>query len=399
MKICIVVHDYLPDSTRVTAKMMHELAIELKRIGNEVTVITPGYEIKTKFSKETMDGISILRFKSGLINSKSKLIRLINENLLSFRAWFYLKKELKNHHHDLIIFWSPSIFWGPLIRKLKRIWNAKTFFIVRDFFPHWLYDNNQLSKNSPLAYYFQYFERLCYSVSDKIGVQSPNNIKWFRENINTENELVTLFNWVSDSKTINKTNKFRTKHNLLEKIIYFYGGNIGPAQDLSSILKLANSFEKNKNVHFVLIGAGFDYENIEKLILSEKLDNVTLLPAVPQDDFLEILSECDVGLLCLNKLHTTHNFPGKLLNYLVLAKPILGAINRGNDLKEVIENCGNGFISIAGDDKQLYENAVLLLSKELRDQMGKKSKILLKEKFSVETAASTILTSFDKNLK
>lgn len=399
MKICIIVHDYLPDSTRVTAKMMHELAIEFRRIGNEVTVITPGYEIKSNLSKEVMDGISLLRFKSGVVNSKSKLIRLINENLLSFRAWFYLKKELKNHHHDLIIFWSPSIFWGPLIRKLRKLWKAKTFFIVRDFFPHWLYDNNQLSKNSPLAYYFQYFEKLCYSVSDKIGVQSPNNIKWFRENINTKNELITLFNWVSDSKTTINTNNFRTKHNLLEKIIFFYGGNIGPAQDLSSIMRLAISFKKNTNVHFLLIGAGFDYDNIENFIFKEKLENVTLLPAVPQDKFLEILSECDVGLLCLNKLHTTHNFPGKLLNYLALGKPILGAINKGNDLKDVIENCGNGYISIAGDDKQLYDNAVLLLSKKLRDEMGKKSKKLLKEKFSVENAAFTILTSFDKDYK
>ena len=41
MKVCIVIDDYLPYSIRVGAKMMHELAIELKSRGHEITVITP----------------------------------------------------------------------------------------------------------------------------------------------------------------------------------------------------------------------------------------------------------------------------------------------------------------------------------------------------------------------
>jgi hypothetical protein len=41
MKICVVFDDYLPDSSRVGAKMMHDLCVEFVRRGHEVTVISP----------------------------------------------------------------------------------------------------------------------------------------------------------------------------------------------------------------------------------------------------------------------------------------------------------------------------------------------------------------------
>ncbi|SPY79334.1 Uncharacterised protein [Providencia rustigianii] len=47
MHIALIIDDYLPSSTRVAAKMIHELAIELTALGNEVTIITPHFEKKT----------------------------------------------------------------------------------------------------------------------------------------------------------------------------------------------------------------------------------------------------------------------------------------------------------------------------------------------------------------
>lgn len=41
LKIALIIDDYLPHSTRVGAKMFHELALELKYHGHEITIITP----------------------------------------------------------------------------------------------------------------------------------------------------------------------------------------------------------------------------------------------------------------------------------------------------------------------------------------------------------------------
>ena len=391
MKVCIIVHDYLPDSTRVTAKMMHELAVEFKNFGHQVTVITAGYKIGRNYLDLNMDGVRVLKFKSGLINSNSKLVRLINESLLSLRAWFYLKNELIDNPHDLIVFWTPSIFWGPLVRKLKKKWEAKTFLLLRDFFPQWLFDSKQLREKSLLAYFFKHYEKICYMVSDKIGLQSPNNLTWFENNINRHNELVLLYNWVSDAPARENRNVYRDRLNINNKILFFYGGNIGPAQDLTSIINLAISLIDEKDYHFLLVGSGYDYKKIQEMISENNLKNVTLMPAVPQNEYLDILGECDVGLICLSRLHKTHNFPGKLLNYMVQRKPILGVVNSGNDVKEVVESNGAGFISVAGDNESLVANALRFKNPEDRKKMAANSRNLYKKYFSISQAVETII--------
>ena len=47
IQIVILSDEYLPDGTRVHAKMLHELAVELK-YGHNIVVNTPGDEKQTK---------------------------------------------------------------------------------------------------------------------------------------------------------------------------------------------------------------------------------------------------------------------------------------------------------------------------------------------------------------
>ncbi len=44
--------DYLPNSTKVAAKMMHELAVKLKEKGHVITVITPGIGLDEHYRKK-----------------------------------------------------------------------------------------------------------------------------------------------------------------------------------------------------------------------------------------------------------------------------------------------------------------------------------------------------------
>ena len=92
--------------------------------------------------------------------------------------------------------------------------------------------------------------------------------------------------------------------------------------------------------------------------------------------------------------HTAHNFPGKLLGYMVESKPILGSVNPGNDLSSIINSSNAGFVYVNGDDKSLADAATLLVNNhKLRQEMGKNSRALLLREFSVESAVTSILKS------
>ena len=104
-----------------------------------------------------------------------------------------------------------------------------------------------------------------------------------------------------------------------------------------------------------------------------------------------MLHEFDVGLFSLHPNHKTHNFPGKLLSYMNYEKPILGCVNSGNDLKDIVNHANAGFISYTTDKESLIKNAIKLAeNEELRLQMGRNGKNLLKNKFSVFSASKKI---------
>jgi len=151
MKVLLIIDDYLPASIKVGAKMMHELAVEFVARGNQVTVITPDHRTANRPKIATLDGVTVCRFRSGKIKNVSKVKRAINETLLSYNAWKDHKKYFKNNKHDLIIYYSPSIFWGGLVRKLKKLWGAPSYLILRDFFPQWVIDNGILKARSPIT--------------------------------------------------------------------------------------------------------------------------------------------------------------------------------------------------------------------------------------------------------
>ena len=376
---------------------MHDLAVELMRQGHAVTVVTPKPRSAQILHLVSMDGVTVCYFRSGAIKNVSLVRRAINETLLSYHAWRAGKSYFRANPHDLIIYYSPTIFWGRLVRRLKKLWGASSYLVLRDIFPQWVVDNGILSPYSPVTGYFTLFERLNYRAADRIGLQSPLNLQWFRKKYGEIRPLDVLYNWSCIEDVPAQGNACRTKLGLSDKVVYFYGGNIGHAQDMMNIVRLAIRMRKFERAHFLLVGAGDEVKLVRAEIGRHNLDNVTLLPPVSQIEYREIMAECDVGLFTLHRDHVTHNFPGKLLGYMAHEKPVLGSVNPGNDLQELMEQSGAGLITVNGDDDGLFYNAMRLFNDiELRKNMGKAARQLLIGRFSVQVAVQSILHGFEQ---
>ena len=395
MKLLLIIDDYLPLSTKIAAKMMHELALEFKKKGHDVTVLTPNTFQKKSLCIDYLDGIKILNFKSGEIKNISKFKRAINETLLSVLAYKHCKKYLIENPCDSIIYFSPSIFFGPLVKKIKNLWDCKTYLILRDIFPQWALDNNLLKNNSFIHNYFKYFEKLNYASADTIGVMSLANLNFFKSKKYNTSKFEILYNWAEITNCPKPDDYYREKLNLKDKIVLFYGGNIGHAQQISNLIILAKKFKINKSVHFVFVGQGDKVPLLLNGIKINNLDNVTYLQAVDQITYAKMLSEFDIGMFSLHSNHKTHNFPGKLLSYMAFEKPILGCVNIGNDLAKVVNSAKAGIIVNSLDEISLYNAAKKLIdSKVLRNKYGENGKKLLVDKFSVNNASSQILNTF-----
>ncbi|MDA9287292.1 glycosyltransferase family 4 protein [Amylibacter sp.] len=399
MRIALISDEFLPEGTRAHSKMIYELACKFKDLGNVPIVITPGKPNQDKILLiDRMDDIQVWRFRSGYTRGMGMFRRAINEFLLSFRAWFAIKKMVKADKIDLCVVYSPTIFFGPLAWKLRKQ-GAYVYLVLRDIFPQWAIDHGLIKKNSIITYFFKLFEKINYMAAHSIGLQSKANLDFFSLMFPKFKNIEVLMNWtVTEYVSQDKDDgTFRESLGISNKVLFFFGGNIGYAQDMSNIMRLAKNLKNTRQAHFLILGEGDECDLIKDLKTKWLLDNVTILPPVSQKEYESILAATDIGLISLAREHSTHNFPGKVLGYLKAAKPVLGSVNAGNDLLHVINDSNSGFVFINGEDNLLLSTSKRLIeSAELRKNIGKNGVKLLKQKFSVDMAAKIILLSMNR---
>jgi O26-antigen biosynthesis N-acetyl-L-fucosamine transferase len=387
LRILILVDCYFP-SIKSSAKLTHDLAVELERRGNKVIVLTPT-ECRTTATVE--EGVSVIRVKAGKIKGAGKVRRAINEARLSANLWWKARRFLHQNPCELIIFYSPTIFFGSLVARLKRLWRCPAYLILRDIFPDWAVDAGILRKGL-VYHFFRKVASIQYQVADLIAVQSPGNLSYFNKRFPKKPfRLKVLFNWtaVSEPHVVHKN--YRRQLGLNDKIIFFYGGNIGVAQDMDNIVRLAKRLASRTDIHFLLVGDGDEVARLNSEIEQSKLQNLKILPGVSQEDYFSMVSEFDVGLISLDSRLTSHNVPGKLLSYLYWGLPVLASVNLGNDLFSLINDSQAGFCFSNGDEENLYSAALRLADDaHLRHAWGRNGRQLLENTFSVEHAVNQI---------
>lgn len=398
MKILLLTDDYLPESTKNHARMLHDLALSLSSRNHSVFVLSPDFYRNNKpGGQPSIDGISIWRFPTYDYRGKGRIIRGIGELLLPFQAFIWLVRTARLRQlgmFDICVSYSPTIFWGPisLLLKLKGVF---VFLILRDFFPQWLVDRGLLNKWSPIYGFFKLFERLNYAVSDYVALQSENNIEPFLKLYNRPEKVRVMYNWTSHppaqaGKGGQAEAEIKTELGLQEKVVYFYGGNIGRAQDIETLARLAKALSSDLNAHFLFVGSGDRFEFLDQYKKINRLANITIIPAVSQSEYDRLLMVADIGLFSLAGAHSAHNIPGKLLGYIRTGLPILGSVNQGNDVIDVIHRHEAGLVSTAGDFDELMLNARALLDEGTRRKLAIGSSGLV-DLFSTERAVHTIL--------
>ena len=150
MRIALITVAYPPLRSSV-AVQMRDLARELAAQGHEPVVLVPDTNLGRSWALETLDGIQVLRLSALPTRDIGYLWRTIGEMTLPWAMLRGLRKSpLGSQRWDAVAWYSPSIFFGPLVRALKRSSKCRSYLIQRDVFPEWAVDLGLLRKG--LAY-------------------------------------------------------------------------------------------------------------------------------------------------------------------------------------------------------------------------------------------------------
>ena len=399
MKIVLLSNHYPPMNTSC-AVQMRDLALELLRLGHKPIVVTPSEDISKLTIIEKIDGIEIFRIKNNKLKDTKYFNRGLNELALPFKIIKGIRKgNLQIKDLDAVIWYSPSIFFGPVVQYLKSASRCPSYLILRDIFPEWALDLGILKKN--LIYYFlKIIANYQYSVANIIGVQTPSNLKYLEGwSKKPKRKLEVLNNWLSPINE-KKTNISLSNTNLFGRKLFVYAGNMGIAQGLNIFIELAYSLKNRKDLGFLFIGRGSELNKLKKLSALKKLDNILFFDEINHEEVPSLLKMCHVGLISLNLFHKSHNIPGKFLTYLQAGLPVLAKINPGTDLQNIIEKEKVGIVytsSIVNDFRILAEK---IMDDEINYKlMSSLGKNLYQKMFSTSKITSKIISSLSEYMK
>ena len=346
---------------------------------------------------EKINGITILRVKCGDMFNVNLVRKGITTISLPNKFKQAINKYFNHTKFDLVIYPTPPITFAPVVKYIKKRDKSKSYLILRDIFPQNARDLG-LMKNNLLFNYFRKKEQQLYDLSDYIGCMSQGNIKYVsRHNNIDEDKLEILYNWKKIGyDTNNDAVDYKKKYGLENKFVAIFGGNIGLPQELEFLLELAGEYKNRDDIVFLILGEGTEKRKMINIIKDEKLSNVVIRDNIRRDDYQNLIKQCDIGLINLNRNFTIPNMPSKVIGYFEAGIPILASTDKNTDLREFLQETKTGLWSETGDLEGYKSNFEKLLNDEkLREELGENGRKFFDENLSVEKTYQVISKHFE----
>ena len=401
MKLLIIA-DAFPPMRTSAAVHMHELVLELVGRGHKVTVIIPAASDSASLTIEDWNGYTLASVATLKTKDAGYIRRAIAEFITPYVMYHRLRSSsIINESFEGIIWYSPTIFFGPLISRFKVRYGCPAYLVLRDMFPDWAVDLGLMRKGLPY-YFLKLVELYQYKVASYIGIQAPGNIKYFNAGAlkKFKSKVELLWTWVTPAPLLVSCSIDLSKTELAGRLNFVYAGNMGIAQDLDLIMDLATLFNERSDVGFVFVGRGTEVSRLRALTGQRALKNVLFFDEIESTEISALYAQCDIGLVALDPRHKSNNIPGKFLSYMDSGLPVLARLNSGNDLVQMINSNQIGASYVGSDAGEFQMVANRLIEMLQRDSnMPSRCKNLAHTLFSTENAANQIISALVRRIR
>ncbi|MPQ44858.1 glycosyltransferase [Clostridium tarantellae] len=372
---------------------------------NNVFVVT---SLERKFKRDTCfmieQGVKVLRVKTGNLQKNNIIEKAISTLLIERQYRKAIKKYFNNIKFDLVISSTPPITFTKLINYIKKRDKAKSYLLLKDIFPQNAVDMGMIKYKGIIYRYFRRKEIKLYNSSDYVGCMSKGNKKYIlKHNPYLKEEKVEVCpNSINPRKIIplSLEEKEVLRKNLGVKkdaLLILYGGNLGRPQGIPFLMEIIKDNKNKKEVFFLIVGYGTEFNKLKIFLENEKANNVKLMKSLNNNKYDNILKISDIGLILLDKRFTIPNFPSRLLSYMEFSLPVIAATDINTDIKDCINEGSFGYWCESGNLKEFnsYINK-FTNDKELSEKLGSNANKYLYENYNLEKVSNLVIDKIKK---
>ena len=305
-----------------------------------------GYGDLENDSNDNVEGVIIHRLKAFNLDKNNIVFRLLRLTFLSLGMFFFcLIKVTKND--KLLLVTNPALS-VPLFGFLKNLKKFQFYILVHDVFPENLIAANILKSKKNIIYrLLRNIFNSSYSQANKLFVLGRDMAQIMSKKTSIKTKITIIENW-ADLDNICPTsfidNPIIKEHNLQEKIVFLFAGNLGRLQGLNFLFDII-SLINNDLIHFLFVGNGAMFSELKEIKNQKELKNILFLGSLPRNQQSNFLNASHFGVVTLEQEVLGLGVPSKSYNILAAGKPIFFIGNQLSEIAQLINesSCGVSF--------------------------------------------------------
>ncbi|MDA8387809.1 MAG: glycosyltransferase family 4 protein [Nitrospiraceae bacterium] len=365
------------------------LAREWTRLGHRVCIVAASQShlhsrkplVSGMMANEEIEGVRYFWLKTPKYEGNG-IGRALNMLGFSLMLTPFKSRIAGRFRPDLVIASCPHPFVIYAASRIARASGAKLLFEVRDLWPLTLTELGGIPPGHPFIVMMQKAEDFAYRVSDAIISLMPKAEGYMTRHGMASGKFAYIPNGIDvtewdGGEAAGALGHIQALSRLKQegKIIVGFTGSHGFGNALDTLIEAAASLHSYP-VAFALVGHGPEKAKLQCRALDMGLKNVTFLPPVPKASVPKLLEAMDILYIGLKKNKSLHGFgisPNKLIDYMMAGKPVIHAVNAGNDM---VSDSGCG-ITVAPEEPEAAAQAVIKMTGMTTDErniMGSKGK-------------------------
>lgn len=387
-----------------------ELAAWLAARGHEVDAIvapphypawktTPGPRGR-RFWEERRDGVRVWRAplyvppprRAGAVG------RILLESSFAATALRWWAPLFAEARHDVVIAVTPPLQMA-LYPWLHRLHNGVPFVVhVQDLQVDAAAGLGFFGEGSPLIAGLRRAERALFAAASRVTTISERMRGRIADKGIPEERIGIVRNWCDLERVRPAPRDNALRRRLVgegDRVLVLYAGSMGEKQGLDDVLAAAERTRSERRLRFVLCGDGVARERLAAQAQARRLDNVTFVEPVAEEELSHLLAAGDIHLVVQKRAVADLVMPSKLGNILAAGRPVLATADADSALGDAIGASGGGRLVPAADPSALADGILALAVDEpLRARLGRAGRSWAERTLDKET----ILRRFEGEL-
>jgi glycosyltransferase involved in cell wall biosynthesis len=295
-------------------------------------------------------------------------------------------KKIRNNKFEFIIVAFPgqSVVWlARLLFGNRIIFDAFLSLYSSNVFDRKLYSAK--SFNGIKDYLMDVFGS---KLATKVLLNTDESIQYFVDTFKIpKNKFIMVSVGTDDELLFPDENTPKTYEGFM---VHFHGSFI-PIQGVEYIIRAAKILEKDKSIHFRIIGTGQDYDRVMSIVKELNITNVEFIDRVPYADLHKWISNADISLGLLGDIdRIDQEIPNKVFESMACKRAFITADT--TVARRMFVNGENAMLCKRGDENDLAEKILLLKNnKALKDKIAENSYKLFSENFTPRVIASDLI--------